>query len=131
MRFSYSSSMCVRARCKYCKNEPKYFFYKAINGVVFKFEPEQNKDQNIISNFYLYSTPKHFTKNSHFSTFIQAHYKTSPRYFQYHKEKYEGKRMPVIIALTCTCGRSVWHTPNEKKRNKADRYFDFNIKYLL
>lgn len=130
MRLSYSSSLCIRARCKRCGSEPSFFYYVA-DKFLTKYIKPKSEALAPVSSFYLKADPKHFKGIAFFGCNLQGVAKVGARFYQYHKNRYVTGKMPVLITLTCKCGKSTWLVPNEKKRSKADRYFDKNLKYSL
>lgn len=128
MRLPYSSTMGVRNRCKHCKSYITYFFYIASKGIHSEIR-RIPIPRPVKSNFHLHASPKDFKSNFGYS--LQSYRSCSPKFRQYLKNRFTSGKMPVEVGLICGCGKSIWYVPNEKKKSKADRYFEKGYKYLL
>lgn len=128
MRLPYSLTMGLRNRCKHCKSCITYFFYIAAKGVQSEIKriPQPREPSFDV---LLRASPKDFKCNFGYS--LQSFRGWSPKYRQYLKNRFTSGKMPVEVGLICGCGKSIWYVANEKKKSKADRYFEKGYKYLL
>ncbi len=108
---SLSSTFVMRARCRYCKSKPMYYFWSKTRTLYISFDKPRKMFENIIklhkdlySNYYLVADPSNFNKMSDFS-YVHPFMKHSVRL---HKNKGMQAARDYSEYVSCSCGRTIW-----------------------
>lgn len=125
IRINISSTFMVRARCKFCKNGPDYYYgcfkphmwddisrYRGFTG--------RNKQwiKRMCSSWYKEFEPYTFDDIYEF-TFRLEYQSFRPTLFRAHGATM-SQRANVLECLTCKCGRTVWAFNQKSTKNRPE-----------